>query len=120
MLFSATFVSAQNLRGVYKSGAGITTQTQNEVRIEGAGHTKTVTMNGGTLLIEGAGNTITVNGFASKVIISGASNTVNIDKVSSVSIEGAANKIHYRAANTKSSKPAVSVSGAGSSVQRTK
>ncbi|AJW63828.1 hypothetical protein VO54_02363 [Elizabethkingia miricola] len=102
--------------GGNSSTAGGVSETDGNIHVEGVGHQKKFSSDGGILHIEGTNNTITVSGFLSKVIIEGAGNTVYVDKVSSVKIEGAGTKVYYKTSPSKTGRPATNVFGAGSSV----
>ncbi|PUB33411.1 Protein of unknown function (DUF3060) [Elizabethkingia sp. YR214] len=117
MLFIGTSatINAQVFGG-NSNTSGSVSEKDGNIHIEGVGHQKKFSSDGGVLHIEGTNNTITVSGFLSKVIIEGASNTVYIDKVSSVKIEGAGTKVYYKTSPTKTGRPATNIFGAGSSV----
>ncbi|WP_260136058.1 DUF3060 domain-containing protein [Elizabethkingia anophelis] len=117
MVFVSTSITidAQIFGGNSNTSGGIS-ETDGNIHVEGVGHQKKFSSDGGVLHIEGANNTITVKGFLSKVIIEGAGNTVYVDKVSSVKIEGAGTKVYYKTSPTKIGRPATNIFGAGSSV----
>ncbi|WP_260208927.1 DUF3060 domain-containing protein [Elizabethkingia anophelis] len=117
MVFVSTSITinAQIFGGNSNTSGGIS-ETDGNIHVEGVGHQKKFSSDGGVLHIEGANNTITVKGFLSKVIIEGAGNTVYVDKVSSVKIEGAGTKVYYKTSPTKTGRPATNIFGAGSSV----
>ncbi|WP_407489305.1 DUF3060 domain-containing protein [Elizabethkingia anophelis] len=108
-------INAQIFGGNSNTSGGIS-ETDGNIHVEGVGHQKKFSSDGGVLHIEGANNTITVKGFLSKVIIEGAGNTVYVDRVSSVKIEGAGTKVYYKTSPTKTGRPATNIFGAGSSV----
>jgi hypothetical protein len=108
-------INAQIFGGNSNTSGGVSEKDGN-IHIEGVGHQKKFSSDGGVLHIEGTNNTITVSGFLSKVIIEGASNTVYVDKVSSVKIEGAGTKVYYKVSPTKTGRPATNIFGAGSNV----
>ncbi|MCT3757997.1 DUF3060 domain-containing protein [Elizabethkingia anophelis] len=117
MVFVSTSITinAQIFGGNSNTSGGIS-ETDGNIHVEGVGHQKKFSSDGGVLHIEGANNTITVKGFLSKVIIEGAGNTGYVDKVSSVKIEGAGTKVYYKTSPTKTGRPATNIFGAGSSV----
>lgn len=108
-------IKAQVFGGNSSTSGGVS-ETDGNIHVEGVGHQKKFSSDGGILHIEGTNNTITVSGFLSKVIIEGAGNTVYVDKVSSVKIEGAGTKVYYKTSPTKTGRPATNVFGARSSV----
>ncbi len=124
MLTFGTTAYTQSIGGLFSNhlhtGAGTVKQSDKEVLIEGAGNTRSITMDGGTLRVDGASNTTTVKGFVSRILISGAGNRITADKVNSVSIQGASNNIHYRSSDNNNGRPTVNINGAGNSVQKLK
>lgn len=99
-------------------GSGSVKRDGENYIIQGASNNKTVTLNGEAVIIQGASNTLTIKGTASSITIRGAGNTVNVDSVKSIRIQGASNVVYYKTAPTKSGRPSVSISGAGSRVAK--
>lgn len=116
-LFSA--VSTADLPA-YLSENLLGVQQSRDVKIEGMGVKKQVTMNGGTLTVEGANCDIVVNGFANSIVVSGANVTVHADAVNTVKIEGANAVVYYRSTKNKNGRVASSVSGWNSTVKKVK
>ncbi len=100
------------------SGAGTVERTSDAYIIRGAGHDKTITLNGERVEINGASNTLTIKGKVSSIDIRGAGNTIYVDSVEKVSISGASSKVLYKTSPTKSGVPSTTIRGAGSYVQK--
>ena len=99
-------------------GAGTVNRTDDAYIISGAGHNKTVTLNGERVEINGASNTLKIKGKVSSIEIRGAGNTVYVDSVERVTISGASSSVLYKTSPTKSGKPSSTIRGAGSYVKK--
>lgn len=95
-------------------------QQGRDVKIEGMGVKKELTMNGGTLTVEGANCDIVVKGFANSIVVEGANVTVHADAVNTVKVEGANTVVYYRSSKNKNGKVASSVFGLNSAVKKVK